>query len=107
MSMGAGVPVSTEEPGRPERKASEVGSAYMHEMAFRTGGRELSADTGDDLKEAFRKIAEELKRQYALSYYPSKPPGAGERRKLKVRVDRPKVAVRARQEYVSRPSDNE
>jgi hypothetical protein len=51
-------------------------------------------------KGAFVKIADELRRQYSVSYYPARPPLAGRRRQIKVRVDRDKVAVRSRQSYV-------
>jgi Ca-activated chloride channel family protein len=86
------------------RSALELGATYLYEMAYRTGARALSADTGESLKESFQKIADELRRQYAVSYYPARPPGPGQRRKIKVRVDREHVAVRSRKSYVSPPA---
>jgi Ca-activated chloride channel family protein len=94
-------PAIAKEPSRlTRRSANELGATYLYEMAYRTGARALSADTGESLKEAFQKIADELRRQYALSYYPARPAAPGQRRKIKVRVDRNKVAVRARKSYV-------
>lgn len=47
------------------------------------------------------KIADELRRQYTLSYYPARASAPGQRRKIKVRVTREKVSVRSRKTYVS------
>jgi hypothetical protein len=45
-------------------------------------------------------VAEELRRQYSLGYYPKRAPQQGERRSIKVRVNRPELAVRTRDSYV-------
>jgi hypothetical protein len=52
------------------------------------------------LQEAFTHIAEELRRQYSIGYYPKRATDAGVRRRIRVRVDRENVAVRARAGYV-------
>ena len=80
------------------------GERYLHELAELTGGRvyEASRDL-QYLQYSFSRIAEELRRQYSLGYYPKPTPRAGERRSLKVRVDRPDVAVRARDSYIYKP----
>jgi len=54
------------------------------------------------LAEAFSRIAEELRSQYSLGYYPQTEVKSGERRLIKVRVDQPNVAVRARESYTRR-----
>jgi hypothetical protein len=54
------------------------------------------------LAEAFRKVAEELSHQYSLGYYPRTTLQSGERRLIKVRVEQPDVAVRARESYTQR-----
>jgi hypothetical protein len=46
-------------------------------------------------------IAEELRRQYSLGYYPKEPTSAGQRREIRVRVSKPGLAVRARDSYVA------
>jgi hypothetical protein len=56
-----------------------------------------------NVEEAFRNIAEELRRQYSLGYYPSRQSQVQERRLIKVRVKRPNLVVRARDSYVYRP----
>jgi len=41
-----------------------------------------------------------LRSQYSIGYYPKEEGAAGERRQIKVRVNRPNVAVRARDSYI-------
>ncbi|HVF45754.1 MAG TPA: hypothetical protein VM936_22190, partial [Pyrinomonadaceae bacterium] len=77
---------------------------YLREMAEMTGGRLYRADDVRDLEQAFSDIAEELRRQYSLGYYPLKQAQAAERRQLKVRVKRPNLVVRARDSYTYKPS---
>jgi VWFA-related protein len=73
------------------------GERYLHELAELTGGRvyEASRDLSY-LRDAFSHIAEELARQYSIGYYPKRTALNGEKRKIKVRVNRSDVAVRAR-----------
>jgi VWFA-related protein len=80
---------------------------YLREMAERTGGRHYRADDLRYLEQAFSNIAEELRRQYSLGYYPLKQTRAVERRQLKVRVKRPNLVVRARDSYVYRPAGSD
>ena len=74
---------------------------YLHLLADKTGGRLYEANNRAQLANAFSKIAEELSCQYSLAYYPQALQ-SGERRLIKVRVDQPNVAVRARESYVKR-----
>ena len=77
------------------------GESYLQDLAQATGGRVYEA--GKDLtylRDAFSQIAEELGRQYTLGYYPSRKEGTGERRKIRVRVNRSDVAIRTRDSYI-------
>jgi VWFA-related protein len=87
------------------RDEYERGDRYLHDLARVTGGRLYNAEQ-QNLDAAFRSVAEELRRQYSLGYYPKKAPQSGERRSIKVRVDRPELAVRARDSYVFQPGAN-
>ncbi len=78
------------------KKAAE----YLDEMAARTGGRVYEAKGASGLNQAFSKIASELREFYSLGYYPSDEKKAGTKRKIKVRVNRKKVAVKARSSYI-------
>ena len=84
------------------REEYERGDQYLHDLARVSGGRLYNAEQ-QNLDAAFRSVAEELRRQYSLGYYPKKAPQPGERRAIKVRVDRPELAVRARDSYVFQP----
>ncbi len=78
-----------------------VGRQYLLEIAGSTGGRIFVPEASDDgLKKAFDGIAEELRRQYNLGFYPDEIGKAGERKKIKVRVNRPNLVVRNRDSYV-------
>ncbi len=72
---------------------------YLHELADRSGGRLYEADTIYNLTQAFSNIAEELRHQYSLSYYPSNVKRDGAYRRVKVRVEKSGMIVRARDGY--------
>jgi VWFA-related protein len=77
------------------------GQRYLQTLAAVTGGQAYEA--GKDLRylqDVFSRIAIELRRQYSVGYYPSRKGASGERRRIRVSIDRPDVAVRARESYV-------
>ena len=90
---GGGVPGTN--PG-DYRRARE----YLQTLSDRTGGRYYSADSMMGISQAFTWIAEELGRQYSLGYYPKTVGQEGQRRQIKVRVNQPDVAVKARDSYI-------
>ncbi|HKQ77046.1 MAG TPA: VWA domain-containing protein [Blastocatellia bacterium] len=75
------------------------GARYLQELADRSGGRLYDANTLNNVSQAFSMIAEELRHQYALSYYPTNSKKDGAYRRLKVRVDKSGITVRAREGY--------
>jgi VWFA-related protein len=72
---------------------------YLQELADRSGGRLHDGDTLYNVSQAFLMIAEELRHQYALSYYPTNAKKDGAYRRVKVRVEKPGMIVRAREGY--------
>ncbi|HLE63622.1 MAG TPA: VWA domain-containing protein [Pyrinomonadaceae bacterium] len=82
------------------RREYEVANRYLDDLSVRTGARKYQADSIQNLATAFSNIAEELRRQYSIGYYPKRAPYQGERRQIRVRVNRPNLAVRARDSYV-------
>ena len=83
----------------PENYA--LGKKYVEDLADLTGGRVFRPEsTPGGLTRAFEGIAEELRRQYNIGYIPSDDGKSGERRKIKVRVDRPNLVLRARDSYI-------
>ena len=101
-SRGGGWPGSGSGNSRDEY---ERGDRYLNDLARVTGARLYNADN-QNLSVAFQQVAEELRRQYSLGYYPKKAPQPGERRSIRVRVDRPELAVRARDSYVFQSGTN-
>lgn len=91
--------------GEPLSRAYERGSRYLKSLAQTSGGRfQYSADL-KSLDHSFTRIAEELRQQYSLSYYPRNPnPKIGKRR-IKVIVSVPDAVVHARASYAYRPDE--
>ncbi|MBX3282080.1 MAG: VWA domain-containing protein [Acidobacteria bacterium] len=83
----------------PEEYA--VGRKYLQELADYTGGRVFRPEAvPGGLTAAFRGIAIELRRQYNVGYVPSEHGKPGQQKRIKVRVDRPNLVVRARDSYI-------
>lgn len=82
-----------------------TGLQYLETLAQNTGGRKYEADTLYNLDAAFSGIAEELRRQYSLGYYPDKVGQRGDRKQIKVRVMRPSLIVRAKTSYIVGQND--
>jgi len=78
----------------------KLAGQYLQQLADKTGARLYQANDPRQLAVAFSRIAEELRSQYSLGYYPQTPVKSGERRSIKVRVDQPNVGVRARESYM-------
>ena len=86
------------------RRISEAyanGRTYLTQLAQLTGGRVFRAEsTTRGLSAAFESIAEELRRQYVLGYYPQNVGSPGDRKGIRVRVNRPKLVIRSRDSYI-------
>lgn len=77
--------------------------AYLYTLADQTGGVLYRADTLDDLPSVFARIADELRHQYLIGYYPPKRDDATAQRRISVQISRSGLKVRARESYVSQP----
>ena len=86
------------------REEYRIGDQYLHALAAKTGARVYNAD--QDLTNAFALVAEELRRQYSLGYYPKPIGQPGERHHIRVRATRWDVVVRARESYIYQTSAN-
>ncbi|MCA1623100.1 MAG: VWA domain-containing protein [Acidobacteria bacterium] len=82
------------------RAEYEMGRRYLEDLARNSGGRTFEGSTISNLDAAFSGIAEELRRQYSLRYYPEAVGQKGERRQIRVRVKRPNLVVRAKNSYI-------
>ena len=103
---GPSVPAPTSRPsddsiGRMLDMAYATADSYLKELAEKSGGRLLRADTLASLPDAFGQIAAELRTQYMLGYYPLNKQRDERYRKIKVETTRKNVAVRARPGYLA------
>lgn len=78
----------------------QKGKQYLEGLAQNSGGREFEAQSMYNVDAAFQGIAEELRRQYSVGYYPDKVGQVGDRKQIKIRVMRPNVVVRAKNSYI-------
>jgi VWFA-related protein len=100
-----GVPSNGSPPPGTTEADYELADRYLRELSEKTGARLYQANDRTQLAEAFSKIAEELRRQYSLGYYPQEAAQGGdsqgnERRLIRVKVRQPNLAVRARDSYI-------
>jgi Ca-activated chloride channel homolog len=72
---------------------------YLQQLADKTGGRYFRASDINAIRQSFAGVAEELRRQYMIGYYPKEPAQPAQERTIKVKVNRKGVAVRARRSY--------
>lgn len=87
----------------PIHYGSSASTIYLQALASETGGRFYQADDLESIKRSFAAIAEELRRQYNIGYYPttkiSPRPLA---RRIKVDVDRRDAEVLVRKTLIFR-----
>jgi VWFA-related protein len=83
------------------KKEYMLGKRYIEDLAAITGGRVFDAESNPaGLTRIFESIAEELRRQYNIGYYPQEVGQTGQRKQIKVRVNRPNLVIRARDSYI-------
>lgn len=97
-NLGA-IPEKLEQSRRDLDRAYRGADEYLQQLADMSGGIVERADKLGDLKSALGRIAEELRHQYLLGYYPTNRQKDDKSRRISVRVTRPGVAVRARPAY--------
>ena len=82
------------------REDYDAAHRYLSLLADKTGGRQYEASDPKKLAAAFTLIADELRWQYSLGYYPNPTAEVGQRRRIRVRVARKRVNVHARDSYI-------
>ncbi len=82
---------------RQERMNKEA-EQFLKQMSTLTAGR-FYKNKISDLRKTFVTITSELRNQYRLGYYPDTTSISGSVHRIKVKVDREKIAVRARSTY--------
>jgi VWFA-related protein len=87
-------------PAKGEREQDYAGAAeFLRDTAERTGGRVQKVRSTTNLSAAFATIASELRKTYSLGYYPSVERKSGTRYFVRVRIYRPNLEIRARENY--------
>jgi Ca-activated chloride channel homolog len=89
---------------RENRRRQQVEMRNQEAVAFLTELSEVSAgrfysSKVSDLKKTFKLVAEELRHQYRLGFYPDNSKADGRRHTLRVEVSKPDLVVRARRSY--------
>jgi VWFA-related protein len=82
-------------------KEYETGRLYLNDLVLLSGGRAIS--DGSPLHAAMPGIGEQLKNEYVLKVIPKSPIPAGERASVRVRLERPNLAVMVRGSYFYSP----
>lgn len=100
---GGGITIGSPRGGRGGGTSSgeyAEGKRYLEDLARTTGGRNFEASNTYNLEAAFSGIAEELRRQYSVGYYPENAGQVGQRKQVSVRVERANAVVRAKNSYI-------
>ncbi|HJZ67939.1 MAG TPA: VWA domain-containing protein, partial [Blastocatellia bacterium] len=97
-------PFPAQRPAPNDRRRQRVEMRNQEAIAFLTELSEVSAgrfysSKVADLKKTFKLVAEELRHQYRLGFYPDTSKADGGRHNLRVEVNVPDVVVRARKSY--------
>ena len=80
----------------------DLGRLYLHDLVILSGGRAILAkEVAKGQKAALPKITTELALQYYVSFRLPEPTNIGERKQIKIRVDRPNLAVLTRGSYIA------
>ncbi len=77
--------------------------SVMRMLAARTGGRAFYQN--NDLVQAFRRAADDVRATYTLGYYPSHDEWNGRFREIRVEVARPEVKLLHRSGYFAQPDE--
>ena len=78
-----------------------LGKEYLTTIATNSGGRIFEAEVMGDLDKAFKGVADELRQQYAVGYYPDDTGKPGDRKKIKIEViGKPQSIVRSKTTYI-------
>jgi Ca-activated chloride channel family protein len=76
-----------------------AGAAILKKLADKSGGRYIDQPGGQDLRDAFGAIVEELGHQYTIAYRPTNRAKDGKWRAIDVKLSRSNVTVRTRKGY--------
>lgn len=73
--------------------------AVLKNFAEKTGGKFISTPGGVAMRDAFKRIVEELGQQYTITYQPTNNANNGKWRSIELRISRPNLTIRTRKGY--------
>ena len=85
--------------GRGKNPEYAAGREYLLKLAQYSGGLLVDASRIENLGAAFGRIAQELRSQYSIGYYPKNLKRDGTFRRVEVRLNRPGFTTRTKQGY--------
>ena len=88
----------------PQERMQSQG--VLKTFADKTGGRFVSTPGGVAMRDAFKRIVEELGVQYTIAYQPANTKKDGKWRAIELRVSRPNLTIRTRKGYNAPKSQN-
>jgi VWFA-related protein len=89
--------------GESLQKAYERGTRYLQLLAQTSGGRFQYSDNLKNLERSFARIAEELRQQYSLNYYPKNQAATNRKRRIRLSIGVLDAVVHARDSYIYTP----
>lgn len=99
-------PYVVEKPRIKGERESDYSEAddFLKQVANQSGGRVYRVSSTTNLRKAFAKIADELRKIYSLGYYPIGERRDGAKYSIRIRVYRPNLLIRARNKYARNPN---
>ncbi len=91
--------------GEPLTVAYKRGTFYLNQLSEKSGGKSFFADSVSNLENVFSRIANELRQQYILGYYPSNQDEKKQTHNLKIKTDVPATKTIARRSYKLKSSN--
>ena len=101
--LGGGGTAHMTKSGELASEAYKRATLYLRELAEKTGGRFAYSDSVKNLARSFEHVAQQVRDQYTLGYYPKDRSKTG-RRQLNVRVEVQGATAKTRKSYVLKPS---
>jgi len=86
----------------PIHYGSSASAIYLQALASETSARFYQVDDPDAIKRSFADVAEELRRQYNIGYYPKTTSSRPEARRIRVEVERPDAEAIVRKTLIVR-----
>lgn len=99
MAIAAQATIYTIDISTPAERTRFQNINVLKNFAEKSGGRFVSSQNGQSLREILKNLSDELRSQYTLSYQPTNEAQDGKWREIELRVARPNLKIRTRKGY--------